>query len=195
MVQPGQYQALAVLISRECERAPKIALELHRGAPSRAAQARRGGVCVGKQSTPRRAGPLPRMAEPAGSLGGNRCSTSSLPNVLGVLHCMLYNESRERASRQEGVVMETTKIRLTIDLPRGLVQQADVAVSDGAARSRNQLIARAVQTYLEQLENAAIDAEFAQMAEDTKYQALALEISRELTRTDREALELGEGER
>ncbi len=91
--------------------------------------------------------------------------------------------------------MEKTKIRLTIDLPDHLVRQADAAVSDGAARSRNQLIARAVQNYLDQLEKARTDAEFARMAQDGPYQALALEISGEFERTDREALEIGQGER
>ncbi len=149
----------------------------------------------GSEPPPGAREPLPHMVEPIGILGGKSCSSSSLPNVLGVFHCMLYNQSHESASRKEGVLKEKTKIRLTIDLPRGLVQQADVAVSDGAARSRNQLIAQAVQTYLGQLEKAMIDAEFAQMAQDAQYQALALEISRELARTDREALELGEGRR
>ncbi len=46
--------------------------------------------------------------------------------------------------------MGKTRGRLTIDLSRGLVQRASVAVSDGAARSRNQLIARAQKDYLGQ---------------------------------------------
>jgi hypothetical protein len=54
---------------------------------------------------------------------------------------------------------------------------------------------RAVQTYLGQLEKARIDAEFARMAQDRPYQALALEVSGEFEQTDREALEIGEGER
>ncbi len=91
--------------------------------------------------------------------------------------------------------MEKTKTRLTVDLPDHLVRQADAAVSGGAARSRNQLIAQAVQAYLGQLEKARIDAEFARMAQDAPYQTLALEISGEFERTDREALEMGEGER
>ncbi len=85
--------------------------------------------------------------------------------------------------------MEKTKVRVTVDLPRILVQQADAAVSQGAARSRNQLIARAVGTYLGQLEESMIDAQFGRMASDKQYQALALEVSREFERSDQEALE------
>jgi len=84
-------------------------------------------------------------------------------------------------------------VRVTVDLPRKLVQQADAAVTQGAARSRNQLIARAVGTYLGQLKETMIDAQLARMASDRQYQTLALEVSREFERSDREALEAEEG--
>ncbi len=91
--------------------------------------------------------------------------------------------------------MEKPKVRLSVDLPRGLVKQADAAVAQGAARSRNRLIAQAVETYLRHLEETLVDAQFAEMANDTAYQALAVQVSREFEGSDREAFDLGAGRR
>ncbi len=85
------------------------------------------------------------------------------------------------------------RTRLTIDLPKALVEQADAAVACGAARSRNRLIAQAVEAYLRQLEAARIDAQFAQMEHDERYRRLSLQLTEEFEPSDWEALQLGEG--
>jgi Arc/MetJ-type ribon-helix-helix transcriptional regulator len=90
--------------------------------------------------------------------------------------------------------MKATKTRLTVDLPRELVERADTVVEQGAARSRNQLITQALEAYLHSLEEAEIDARFEAMAQDEPYQRLALELTQEFERSDWEALQLGEGQ-
>jgi len=90
--------------------------------------------------------------------------------------------------------MKATKTRLTIDLPQELVKWADAAVKQGAARSRNQLITQAIDVYLHSLEEAEIDARFKAMSGDEAYQKLSLRLTRELERSDWEALQLGEGQ-
>ncbi len=85
------------------------------------------------------------------------------------------------------------RARLTIDLPKTLVEQADAAVACGAAKSRNRLIMQAVEAYLRQLEAARIDAQFAEMEHDERYRRLSLQMSREFERSDWEAFQLGEG--
>ena len=88
--------------------------------------------------------------------------------------------------------MKSTKTRLTVDLPRELVKWADSAVHQGAARSRNQLIAQAIDVYLHNFEEAEIDARFKAMAEDEAYQRMTLQVTQELEGSDWEALQLGE---
>lgn len=90
--------------------------------------------------------------------------------------------------------MKATKRRLTVDLPRELVERADMVVKRGAVRSRNQLIAQAIGEYLHRLEEADIDARFEAMAQDEQYQRLALDLTQEFERSDWEALQLGEGQ-
>jgi len=90
--------------------------------------------------------------------------------------------------------MKPTKTRLTVDLPRELVKLADTAVERGAARSRNQLITQAIDAYLQNLEEAEIDARFKAMSDDEAYQKMTLQLTQELERSDWEALQLGEGQ-
>lgn len=85
------------------------------------------------------------------------------------------------------------RTRLTVDLPISLVEQADALVAHGAARSRNRLITQALEMYLKQLEEARIDAQFAQMAHDKRYIQAQLKIAKEFERADWEALQLAEG--
>jgi len=85
------------------------------------------------------------------------------------------------------------RTRLTVDLPKALVERADALVRQGAARSRNRLITQAVEVYLKQLEEAQIDARFAEMEHDKRYRRLSLEISREFEHSDWEAFRVGEG--
>jgi len=85
------------------------------------------------------------------------------------------------------------RTRLTVDLPKALVERADALVRRGAARSRNRLILQAVEVYLKQLEEALIDAQFAEMEHDERYRELSLEVAQRFERSDWEALQLGEG--
>ena len=82
--------------------------------------------------------------------------------------------------------------RLTVDLPKAFVEQADALVRRGVARSRNRLIHQAVEVYLKQLEEASIDAQFAEMEHDQRYCDLSLKITSEFERSDWEALRVGE---
>lgn len=83
--------------------------------------------------------------------------------------------------------------RLTVDLPVALVEQADALVACGAARSRNCLIAQALEMYVKQLEEVQIDTQFAHMAHDERYAQAQLRIAQEFERADWEALQLAEG--
>ena len=80
--------------------------------------------------------------------------------------------------------MKPAKTHLTVDLPQELLKRTDTAVERGAARSRNQLIAQAIDLYLHNLEESKIDTRFKAMAEDKAYQKLALQMTQELERSD-----------
>jgi len=91
--------------------------------------------------------------------------------------------------------MTATMTRTTITLPRDLLDQIDRAVEEGGMPSRNAFIAAAVRHELAAAEAAAIDAEFALMAEDSEYQAEAQLVSQEFALADWEAFRLSEPER
>lgn len=84
------------------------------------------------------------------------------------------------------------KRRVTVDLPEDLVKRATSAVRQGAARSRTQLIAQALEAYLHLWQESQIDAQFAAMAHDDQYRTLALRVAQEFERSDWEALRLSE---
>jgi predicted transcriptional regulator len=86
------------------------------------------------------------------------------------------------------------RTRLTVDLPKDLVERADTIVGRGVVRSRNRLIIQAVEAYIKQLEEAALDAQFAEMEHDERYHKLSLRIAREFERAGWEALRLAEGQ-
>jgi hypothetical protein len=84
------------------------------------------------------------------------------------------------------------RTRLTIDLPKALVEQADMLVRRGVARSRNRLIVEALERFLKDLEEAQINVQFAEMARDERYIEEQLRIAHEFERSDWEALQLEE---
>jgi metal-responsive CopG/Arc/MetJ family transcriptional regulator len=90
--------------------------------------------------------------------------------------------------------MENTTVRTTLTLPAELVQAADSAVSKGKAKSRNDFVARAIRNELAALLRAEIDAEFAEMANDTEYQAEVEILNKEFVQADWEAFKLGESQ-
>jgi metal-responsive CopG/Arc/MetJ family transcriptional regulator len=80
--------------------------------------------------------------------------------------------------------MPKTNIRTTITLPQQLLDAVDQAVLEGKAKSRNELLATALRHELDALERAAIDAAFADMANDLDYQEEARRISDDFTHAD-----------
>ena len=91
------------------------------------------------------------------------------------------------------VIQARELVRTTVDLPASLLKDAEQAVKRGAARSRNALISQALEAYLRELEERRIDAEFALMADDPRYQAEMLQIAEEFAQADWEALQTAEG--
>lgn len=77
-------------------------------------------------------------------------------------------------------------------MPAALLEAVDQAVREGKAKSRNQLVAAALRRELAALERAAIDQDFAGMADDKAYQEEALQIAKEFAISDWEAFQLGE---
>src|SRR3989304_7952688 len=84
-------------------------------------------------------------------------------------------------------------VRTTVDLPASLLREAEEAVRRGVARNRNALVAHALESYLREIEEQRIDAEFALMAEDPRYLAEMERISDEFATADWEALRIAEG--
>jgi metal-responsive CopG/Arc/MetJ family transcriptional regulator len=79
--------------------------------------------------------------------------------------------------------------RTTIALPTALLAATDRAVTDGKAKSRNELIARAIQKELALMRRAEIDADLSQMAQDTEYQSEVLQMEAEFAVAQWEALQ------
>ena len=80
--------------------------------------------------------------------------------------------------------MPKTTLRTTITLPQQLLNAVDQAVREGKAKSRNELLAAAVRHELNALQRAAIDAAFAEMANDLDYQEEAQSITDDFARAD-----------
>jgi metal-responsive CopG/Arc/MetJ family transcriptional regulator len=89
--------------------------------------------------------------------------------------------------------MPTHTVRTTLALPADLLAAVDQAVQAGHARSRNELVARALQRELAAQQRAAIDAAFAAMAEDAAYQTEAQALTEAFAHADWEALRVAEG--
>lgn len=85
--------------------------------------------------------------------------------------------------------------RTTVALPAELLDAADRAVRAGSARSRAELLARALRRELAAQRRAAVDAAFGAMAHDPHYQAEAVRIAEEFRFADWEALQLGDRKR
>jgi len=85
--------------------------------------------------------------------------------------------------------------RATVDLPCEVWEAAEAAVRKGAARSRNALVAQALIRYLRDLEEAEIDAQFAQMQDDPSYCRLMEQVAEEFSGSDWEAWRSAEASR
>ncbi|HEY8284078.1 MAG TPA: CopG family transcriptional regulator [Chloroflexota bacterium] len=75
--------------------------------------------------------------------------------------------------------MTSKPTRITITLPADLLAAADRAVAEGAARSRNDLLVRALRDLLAARERAALDADFARMSTDADYLAESVALARD----------------
>lgn len=82
--------------------------------------------------------------------------------------------------------------RTTIALPAKLLDAADRAVRAGKARSRTELVSRALQRELATQRRAEIDAAFLGMAKDPEYQREAVVMAEEAVVAGWEALRLSE---
>lgn len=82
--------------------------------------------------------------------------------------------------------LQTTTVRL----PRRLYEEARQAVEQGStnAASLNELIVEALRNRLKQLRRAAIDAEFAEMRNDSKYRRESDLLSDQFATNDRDSL-------
>lgn len=82
--------------------------------------------------------------------------------------------------------------RTTVALPARLLDAADRAVKAGKARSRADLLGRALQRELAAQRRKDIDAAFLEMANDPDYQAEAVAMAEEAVVAGWEALRLSE---
>lgn len=90
--------------------------------------------------------------------------------------------------------MSNSTIQITLTLLIQLVQTVDSVISQGKAKNRNDFIVRAIHNELAAIKRAEIDAEFAEMGNDTEYQAEVKIINREFAHADWEAFRLGESQ-
>ena len=88
--------------------------------------------------------------------------------------------------------MALRTVRTTLALPADLLEAVDQAVRAGKARSRNELVAMALQRELAAQQRAAIDAAFVAMADDPVYHVEARELATAFATADWEALRLAE---
>lgn len=89
--------------------------------------------------------------------------------------------------------MPAKKVRTTVALSADLLEAMDFIVRAGEAESRTDFLERALRSQLAASRRAAIDAEFAQMANDRAYQREALQVAEEFAEADWEALQIAEG--
>jgi len=81
------------------------------------------------------------------------------------------------------------KVRTTVAVSADLLEAMDAIVRGGAAESRNDFLERALRNQLAAFRRAAIDAQFAGMANDRTYQSEAEKVAEEFAGADWEALQ------
>jgi hypothetical protein len=118
-----------------------------------------------------------------------------LPSVLcGILFCCINDDIIEVVSldiSEGGLLMQT--MRTTLTLPAELLEAADRAVRTGHARSRNELVARALCHELAALERVAIDAAFATLGDDPDHLDEVRTLDMEFAAAEWEAFRQVEG--
>jgi metal-responsive CopG/Arc/MetJ family transcriptional regulator len=86
--------------------------------------------------------------------------------------------------------MSTELKRTTLSLPTDLLAAADRLVQEGKARSRTELVTEALRAEVRQRQREALDAEFAEMANDGDYLAEVRQLMGEFAQADRESWNL-----
>ncbi len=108
--------------------------------------------------------------------------------------CARDEECGKKVVRVKNLATTLAKKRTSLDLPPDLLERTDEAVRLGAARSRNTLIAVALEDYLNSLDRrASIDARFAEMRHDASYCELHLTLAAGFADSD-EVVTFGEGD-
>ena len=77
-------------------------------------------------------------------------------------------------------------MRTTITIPNDLVEKVDLLIKQHDLSSRNQFIIEALELKVGEIENRAIDREFALMANDMQYQSESLQLEQEFVHAERE---------
>lgn len=88
--------------------------------------------------------------------------------------------------------MEQQTVRTTVSLPKDLLEATDQAVQAGKAKSRNELVTRALRRELAAQKRVEIDVALAEMANDVEYHAEVLQMEAEFAPAQWEALNLEE---
>lgn len=88
--------------------------------------------------------------------------------------------------------MSEKKIRTTLDLPQPLWERIRLTIRESKEKSQNTIIIKAIELYLERLEESRIDAEFAEMQDDERYKTLNLKLAGEFSYSDWETFRIDE---
>jgi hypothetical protein len=90
------------------------------------------------------------------------------------------------------LIDQPVRVRTTVDLPRDLLARSKSVVDRGLAKNQNTLFTTALADYLDQLDEQAIDRQFASMVADPSYQELNIHVLQEFVASDRPATVLRE---
>lgn len=85
------------------------------------------------------------------------------------------------------LIDQPERVRTTVDLPRALLDRSRSVVDRKLAKNQNALFTAALAEYLDQLDQQAIDDQFARMAHDSAYQELNLHLVGEFAAADQQA--------
>lgn len=87
---------------------------------------------------------------------------------------------------------QPVRVRTTVDLPRALLDRSRDVVVRGLVKNQNTLFTTALADYLDQLDQQAIDQQFASMAGDAPYLELNRRLLQEFAGNDAQAMEVRE---
>lgn len=85
------------------------------------------------------------------------------------------------------LIDQPVRIRTTVDLPRELLDRSRSVVDRGLVKNQNTLFTAALADYLDQLDQQAIDRQFAAMSGDAPYQELNMQLLQEFAGNDSQA--------